>query len=147
MRVRVVAIGVALAFFGTASIASAKDICVLDSFGPDVLIFKNVRVPKPPKPGKSIKARTIPLTGFFMTAANGSDAAVVHGAAIVKTTGAIRVGVTAQGTGALGVTTDVVFESMDVDQTFVGTGYYSFPGHATTASTWKPLDCATITLP
>jgi hypothetical protein len=57
---------------------------------------------------------------------------------------ALAVGTTS---AALGVVTDVVFESMNVDQTFAGSGHYSYPGVAPTASTWTAIDCKTITLP
>jgi hypothetical protein len=147
MSHRFMIFALAIALAPGITIAEAKDICVADSFGPDVIVFKKVKLPKPPKPGKSIKPRIAPLTGFVMVTVNGTNAGPIHGSAIVKSDGAIRAAVVGQGLAALGFTTDVVFESMNVNAGLSGSGIYSYPGKAATASTWTPIDCGTVTLP
>lgn len=125
----------------SASLASAKDICVVD---PNLgsFVFKKVKALKP--------GGTIPLTGIGT--AIPTAAFPVYGSAMMNSDGSAKFAIfsASMSPGACPVGCNNVTETLaSVDGSFNATGNFDFTGDgiADGATSWTVVDCSTITLP
>ena len=120
-----------------AAPATAKDVCVMETGPPNVLVFKKVKKLK--KPGTAI-----PLQGFYVI---DGEACALSGAAVVLADGSVSFGATAHCQTTLGGN-DVHFGAegaADFDaQTAVDR---DGDGVVDSSDAWTPIDCESVVLP
>jgi hypothetical protein len=109
--------------------SAGGDVCVSD--GSSAFVFTK---PKLPKPGSSI-----PLAGFQLW---GIRPQPVSGSLFHHYPGSMPVGLTVYYPGA----SSCVY-SMNVDETFVGSGTMSCGDDPPVEVEWTPIDCTSVTLP
>ncbi len=124
-----------LIVLGSASVASAKDICITTGFS--AIRFSKI---KPLKPGRSVALNGVYI-GLFGTALP------VYGAAYMRMNGTVTLAVTISDLAGAGGVFHYAIEYADAS--LAGSGYYDSDGDGTSDGTfvWNADDCSTFSLP